>query len=264
MKFRSVLSAIMLCLTCELAKAQSCCGASDDPICSKETNRLVEVPSGLVDGTNATFFLSAPAITPDDINICVDGQTKRVGTDYFIAGQMLTFQQTAVPSPSASLIVSYQTQFAVHSPRVLAGEASLVPAIVRSTLIHAVERETEASVSRDSEVTRLALSADRNTRRPLRSLSLLGERLSSTFEPADPRAHRSPSGTQGVEGIGDVPYHTDYSELLGTRTLILSPKRGIATEGAAAAQALQQPRSLQMLERKLSKAQQRSERVSRP
>lgn len=70
----------------------------------------MEVPSGTVDGINATFTLSSSPVAGSS-HVYVNGSLQEVGAtaDYTIAGATITFNVGAIPATGSKILVSYRT-----------------------------------------------------------------------------------------------------------------------------------------------------------
>lgn len=68
---------------------------------------MTEIPSGVVNGTNSSFQLSKPPMVNTQI-IFKNGIAMFPGNgDYLISGNMITFNQGAIPQPGDTLIAVY-------------------------------------------------------------------------------------------------------------------------------------------------------------
>lgn len=65
-----------------------------------------EVPTGTINGSNATFTLAHIPID-ESLNVFVAGRLCIEDTDYTIAGAVLTMDQASVPGVSDTIVVSY-------------------------------------------------------------------------------------------------------------------------------------------------------------
>lgn len=67
-----------------------------------------ETPAGLVNGTNASFTLSNAPAPPASLQLFRNGVMQQMGTDYTLAGNIITFQAGAIPQPGDVLSASYR------------------------------------------------------------------------------------------------------------------------------------------------------------
>jgi hypothetical protein len=65
-------------------------------------------PVGTMDGTNTVFTLSAAANPPSSLAVFRNGLLQKVGQDYAISGQTLTFVSAATPQSGDTLLASYR------------------------------------------------------------------------------------------------------------------------------------------------------------
>jgi hypothetical protein len=68
----------------------------------------LELPAGMVDGTNGTFALSYAPTPSASLLLFRNGLLQKVGVDYTLAGSTLTFLAGSVPQPGDSLQASYR------------------------------------------------------------------------------------------------------------------------------------------------------------
>ena len=67
-----------------------------------------EVPTGAVDGTNATFTIAAAASPTSSLQLFRNGLKQKPGVDYSSSGTTITFLSGAIPQPGDSLQVAYR------------------------------------------------------------------------------------------------------------------------------------------------------------
>jgi hypothetical protein len=68
-----------------------------------------EAPTGIVDGSNATFALSALPDPAASLAVYRNGLLQRAGSDFTASGQTIQFAAAAVPQPGDALLASYRT-----------------------------------------------------------------------------------------------------------------------------------------------------------
>jgi len=68
-----------------------------------------EVPSGAVDGTNATFSLANAPVPALSLELYRNGLLLRQGGDYTLASKSVAFVAGAIPQPGDLLLASYRT-----------------------------------------------------------------------------------------------------------------------------------------------------------
>jgi hypothetical protein len=83
---------------------------SSGPCGSTETASFVdgEAPSGIVDGSNATFGLSAAPTPTTSLAIYRNGLLQKAGSDFTLSGQTVQFVAAAIPQPGDTLLASYR------------------------------------------------------------------------------------------------------------------------------------------------------------
>lgn len=67
-----------------------------------------EVPSGTIDGTNATFTLTATPNPASSLQLFRNGLLLKQGLDYSLSGNVIQFVSTAVPQPGDTLLAHYR------------------------------------------------------------------------------------------------------------------------------------------------------------
>src|SRR5579883_2350310 len=67
-----------------------------------------EPPSGIVDGSNATFSVSAIPDPAGSLAVYRNGLLQKAGSDYNASGQTIQFVAAAVPQPGDTLLASYR------------------------------------------------------------------------------------------------------------------------------------------------------------
>ncbi|HUB32809.1 MAG TPA: hypothetical protein VMA31_07265 [Bryobacteraceae bacterium] len=67
-----------------------------------------DIPAGVVDGSNATFTLSATPAPTASLSLYRNGLLQKAGQDYTLTGQSLQFAAGAVPQPGDTLLASYR------------------------------------------------------------------------------------------------------------------------------------------------------------
>jgi hypothetical protein len=99
-----------------------------------------EVPAGLVNGTNASFTLSAVPVPTSSIALYRNGVLQAVGQDYTLAGNTIQFAAASTPQAGDTLIASYRvtpagTPQGAPAPQVLcAGMGTATSATTLSSL----------------------------------------------------------------------------------------------------------------------------------
>ena len=73
-----------------------------------------ETPSGLLNGTNKVYTLSATPASPNGVQVFLDGLLQRNGIDYTVSGATITFV-TAPDATTGEIFAFYNTQTAVLS-----------------------------------------------------------------------------------------------------------------------------------------------------
>jgi hypothetical protein len=68
-----------------------------------------ETPNGIVDGSNATFTVSALPDPAASLTLYRNGLLQKAGSDFTASGQTIQFVATAVPQPGDTLLASYRT-----------------------------------------------------------------------------------------------------------------------------------------------------------
>lgn len=67
-----------------------------------------EVPAGAIDGTNASFTLSAVPTPASSLTLYRNGMLQKAGVDYTLAGNTMQFLAGSVPQPGDLLLASYR------------------------------------------------------------------------------------------------------------------------------------------------------------
>jgi hypothetical protein len=67
-----------------------------------------ETPSGTVNGVNTVFTLSSTPSPPSSLTLFRNGILQRVGVDYTLSGDSITFTSVSIPGPGDILQVSYR------------------------------------------------------------------------------------------------------------------------------------------------------------
>ena len=65
-------------------------------------------PSGIVDGSNALFVLSAPPDPAGSLSVYRNGMLQKSGQDYTLTGSTIQFVAAATPQPGDTLLASYR------------------------------------------------------------------------------------------------------------------------------------------------------------
>ncbi len=80
------------------------CGSSGSP-----TFVDGDLPSGIVDGSNATFALAAVPSPTTSLSVYRNGMLQKPGVDYTATGNSVQFVSAATPQPGDTLLASYRT-----------------------------------------------------------------------------------------------------------------------------------------------------------
>ena len=80
------------------------CGSSGSP-----TFVDGDSPSGIVDGSNATFALAAVPAPSSSLSVYRNGVLQKPGVDYTATGNSIQFAAGAIPQPGDTLLASYRT-----------------------------------------------------------------------------------------------------------------------------------------------------------
>jgi hypothetical protein len=83
-----------------------------------------EVPTGIVNGSNAVFTLALPPSPAASLELYRNGLFQRQGADYQISGSTITFFLASVPLSGDLLVANYR--FASPSPLILLGSPQVV------------------------------------------------------------------------------------------------------------------------------------------
>lgn len=67
-----------------------------------------EIPSGVVDGANATFALSQPPVPPSSLALYRNGILQKAGLDYTLNGNTITFAAASTPQAGDILLASFR------------------------------------------------------------------------------------------------------------------------------------------------------------
>ncbi len=81
-----------------------------------------EIPSGTLDGTNATFTLASAPNPPSSLAVHRNGLLLRQGGDFTISGSTIMFLPGALPQPADSLLASYRVGVALPNIGFVDGE----------------------------------------------------------------------------------------------------------------------------------------------
>jgi hypothetical protein len=78
--------------------------------CGTEAPSFVDadIPSGVVDGANPTFVLSAAPDPPSSLALYRNGLLLKAGLDFTITGRTIQFSSNAIPQPGDTLLASYR------------------------------------------------------------------------------------------------------------------------------------------------------------
>ncbi|MGA7235773.1 MAG: hypothetical protein WBY44_08840 [Bryobacteraceae bacterium] len=68
-----------------------------------------DLPSGIVDGNNATFALAAVPAPATSLSVYRNGVLQKVSADYTAAGNSIQFVAASTPQPGDTLLASYRT-----------------------------------------------------------------------------------------------------------------------------------------------------------
>jgi len=82
-----------------------------------------EIPSGTVNGANATFTLSDIPNPPASLHVYRNGLLQRVSTDYTLNGNTITFEAGAIPRTGDTLLATFR----MGGPGYLAGLTGPMP-----------------------------------------------------------------------------------------------------------------------------------------
>ncbi len=80
-----------------------------------------EVPSGIADGSNASFALAAVPNPPTSLTVYRNGVLQKTGLDYTTTNNMIQFAAGAIPQPGDTLLASYRLSSPSSSPSILPG-----------------------------------------------------------------------------------------------------------------------------------------------
>lgn len=81
-----------------------------------------ETPSGLIDGANRTFTLSASPLPATSLSLFRNGTLLKLGTDFTVAGSVLTMANGSAPSAGDRLLASYRVTTGTTNVNFVDGE----------------------------------------------------------------------------------------------------------------------------------------------
>jgi hypothetical protein len=178
------------------------CG-SPVSICGTGAPRIIERPSGLINGKNGTFIMSRPPAEGTLVQLFKTGLCLEAGSDYKVVGNQLFIIGTAVPQPGEVLMAVYSPASAMELKRSAEPSnavatapvkgADLTQILLREALRHEFGTTVGPKSTRDAGATSLKMLEER-------SLGVGVQNGRSLFAP-------------GFDGLGDgrTPYVTDRS-----------------------------------------------------
>ena len=238
------------------ASTSPTCDGVSNVRCPPPAKRLIEIPSGAIDGNNNVFMLTMQPSDLTELRLFKNGYEMAQGVEFQVNGREITIGDHFIPSKGSLLQASYVTALPSVGSRGIEVAQDRVHTLTRAILLNSVGASSlppTAAVASAPATQVLSRTLTTPGQKLDASLNLLSRRIKERRAPVhglDVHDNNDKLSSSGFEGMGDGSLPSPFAALLDPAAPI-TLERSLAPTKYAGASSHHSLRSLSMLEQRL-------------